>query len=131
MHPAKGSYLSASIRPTKLGLLLGLRGWGGSHGRGSRLPPHPRPEPPDPMLAPSEGAGTRGQAPRGREEAAAVGRGGAGRGRLPGPARRGLGSDYLEEQRQPGKARSPPGLALNLNLYLTLRPEGGEGTHLS
>lgn len=91
----------------------------------------PRPEPPDPTVAPSGGAGTRGQAPRGREEAAPAGRGGAGRGRLPGPARRGLGSDYPEEQRQPGKARSPPGLALNLNLYLTLRPEGGEGTHLS
>lgn len=97
----------------------------------TRIAPPPRPEPPDPTVAPSGGAGTRGQAPRRREEAAPAGRGGAGRGRLPGPARRGLGSDYLPEQRRPGKAPSPPGLALNLNLYLTLRPEGGEGTHLS
>lgn len=91
----------------------------------------PLPEPPDPSVAPSGGAETRGQAPRGREEAAPAGPGGAGRGRLPGPARRGLGSDYLEEQRRPGKAWRPPAPALNLNLYLTLCPEGGEGTHLS
>ena len=93
-NPTRASYLSASIRPTELGLLLGLRGWGGSHGLGSRLPP-PRPEPPDPSVAPSWGAGTRGQAPRGREEAAPAGLGGAGRGRLLGPARRGLGSYSL------------------------------------
>lgn len=59
--------------------------------------------------------------------------GAAGRGRLPGPAWRGLGSDYLEEQRRSEKAPRPPrrDLALNLNLYLTFCPEGGEGTHLS
>lgn len=49
------------------------------------------------------GPGAAGQAPRGREEAAPVGRGS-----LQGPARRGIGSNYLEEQRRPGKAPWPP-----------------------
>lgn len=40
-------------------------------------------------MALSRVAGTPAQAPRGREEAAAAGRGGAGRGYLPGPAREG------------------------------------------
>lgn len=65
------------------------------------------PIPPDPSVAPSGGAGTRGQAPRRREEAAPVGRRGAGASagpRLEG----GLGSDYLEEQRRPGTAPRYP-----------------------
>lgn len=103
----------------------------------TRIAPPPRPEPPDPSVAPSCGAGTRGQAPRGREEAAPAGLGGAGRGRLPGPARRGLGSGILSGRtKAAGEDLAPPnphprGLTLNLNLYLTLCPEGGEGTHLT
>lgn len=38
-NPAEGSYLYAGIRPTRCSLLLGLRGWGGSHRLGSRRPP--------------------------------------------------------------------------------------------
>lgn len=92
----------------------------------TRIAPPPRPEPPDPSVAPSCGAGTRGQAPRGREEAAPAGLGGAGRGRLPGPARRGLGSGILSGRtKAAGEDLAPPnphprGLTLNLNLYLTL-----------
>lgn len=68
----------------------------------------PLPEYPDPSVALSGGAGTRGQAPRGREEAAPVGHHGAGRGRWPGPARRRLRSDSLQEQRRREKAWRPP-----------------------
>lgn len=86
-------------------------------------------------MAPSGGAETRGQAPRRREEAAPAGRGEAGRGRLPGPARRDLGAIISKNKGSWGRPGAPPlpppGLALNLNLYLTLCPEGGEGTPLS
>lgn len=47
----------ASVRPTELGLQLGLRGQGGPHGLGPRRPP---PKPPDPSVAPSERAGALG-----------------------------------------------------------------------
>jgi hypothetical protein len=64
--------------------------------------------PPDPSVALSGVAGTRGQAPRRREEASPVGRGGAGRGYLRRPAREGgRGSDYPREQRRLGKPPPP------------------------
>lgn len=120
---AKGSYLSASIRPTELGLLLGLRRWGSSHGLELRLP-----EPPGPSVAPS---GTPGPGARRRAD---------GRKRLlwggrvcrvpPGGE---LGAIILKNKGGQGRLRGPPsrGMALNLNLYLTLCPEGGEGTRPS
>lgn len=83
-------------------------------------------------------AGTRGQAPSGREEAAPAGRGGAGRGYLPGPAREGTWERLSRRTKAAGEGSAPPtpyppptGLALNLNLYLTLCPEGGEEAHPS
>lgn len=68
----------------------------------------PRPEPPDPSVAPSGGAETRGQAPRRREEAAPAGRGEAGRGRLPGPARRDLGAIISKNKGSWGRPGAPP-----------------------
>ena len=42
-----------------------------------------------------------------------------------------LGAIILKNKGDRGRLGAPPGPALNLNLYLTLCPEGGEGTHLS
>ena len=47
-----------------------------------------------------------------------------------------LGAILSGRTKAAGEGLAPPnphprGLALNLNLYLTLCPEGGEGTHLS
>lgn len=124
--PGEGSYLSAASVP---------RSWVCRWDCGAGEAPTdsnratPRPSPLRWPRASAPGPGDRRRA-SGRRQ---LRWGAVGRGRLPGPAWRGLGSDYLEEQRRSEKAPRPPrrDLALNLNLYLTLCPEGGEETHLS
>lgn len=120
---AKGSYLGASIRPTKLGLLLGRRGWGRSHGLELRLP-----EPPGPSVAPS---GAPGPGARRRADGRKRLLWGGGACRVPPGGE--LGAIILKNKGGQGRLRGPPsrGMALNLNLYLTLCPEGGEGAHQS
>ena len=133
-NPARASYLSASIRPTELGLLLGLRGWGGSHGLGSRLPPAPSPQALRWPRAGAPGPGDRRRADgRRRLLRGSAGRGG---GVCWAPPGGDLGAILPGRTKAAGEGLAPPnphprGLALNLNLYLTLCPEGGEGTHLS
>lgn len=101
----------------------------------SDRPPLPRPKPPDLSVALRRVAGTQAQAPRGREEEAPAGRGGAGRGYLPSPAREGDVRALIPENKGSWGWLPPPpsswGQPLNLNLYLTLCPEGGEEACLS
>lgn len=102
---------------------------------GRDRPPRPRPKPQDLSVALRRVAGTQAQAPCGREEVAPAGRGGAGRGYLPSPARDGDVRALIPENKGSWGWLPPPpsswGQPLNLNLYLTLCPEGGEEACLS
>lgn len=114
-HPAKGSYLSASVGPTKLALLLGLRGWGGSHGRGSRLPP---PRAPRPYGGPELGRRDQGTG------AARAGGGGSrgarwgGAGASAGPRPEGTWERLSRRTKAAGEGSEPPGPGPELELVL-------------
>lgn len=112
-RPRRGSLPLRCIRPTKLRLLLGLRGWGGSHGLESR-----HPSPLAPPVAPSESAGTRGQAPCRREEAASVGRGGAGA--SAGPRLEGTRERLSRRTKAVGEGSAPPSPGPGPELELVL-----------
>lgn len=132
-NPAKGPYLRAgSVRPSAVccwdcGAGEAPTGWD--------RPPLSRPKPQDLSVALRRVAGTQAQAPCGREEVAPAGQGGAGRGYLPSPAREGGVKELIPENKGSWGWLPPPsfswGQPLNLNLYLTLCPEGGEEACLS
>lgn len=114
-HPAKGSYLSASIRPTKRGLPLGLRGRGGSHGRGSRLPP---PRAPRPYGGPERGRRDQGTgaAPAGGGGSCGAPWGGAGASARPRPE--GTWERLSSRTKEAGEGSEPPGPGPELELVL-------------
>lgn len=118
-NPAKGSYLGVSIRPAKLGLLLGLRGWGGSHGLGSRLPPAgaPRPFGGPEMGRRDQGTGAAPAGGRRRLLRGAAGRGGAGA--SAGPRPEGIWERLSRRTKEAGEGSPlPPGLGPELELVL-------------
>lgn len=114
-HPAKGSYLSARVRPTKLGLLLGLQGRGGSHGRGSRLPP---PRAPRPYGGPERGRRDQGTgaAPAGGGGSRGARWGGAGA--SAGPRPEGTWERLSGRTKAAGEGSEPPGPGPELELAL-------------
>lgn len=133
-NPAKGPYLCAGIPSDQAQFAAGTAG-PGRLPRAGTAPPRPRPKPQDLSVALRRVAGTQAQAPCGREEVAPAGRGGAGRGYLPSPARDGDVRALIPENKGSWGWLPPPpsswGQPLNLNLYLTLCPEGGEEACLS